>query len=94
MTPRAAVDFMRAAGTRGIHRWPTGDCGLCGYPMAYLISGSRVLYDAGCWCTPPVPAPEPRGWGDLAARYSMQTRPDVIAAMDRFWGFDPSGPPS
>ncbi len=82
---KTAEHFARAAHEHGITYWPIRACSICGYQLAYLIDRDVVLYDPGCDCT--YQSYERRSFGDLADHYNMQSNPDVVAQMDRFWRF-------
>jgi hypothetical protein len=88
---KAAEDFALAAADRRIAEWRIGACSICGYRTGYVFEEGVVGFDAGCHCGAGRRV-EARSWDDVAAHYTMQTSPAVIAEYDSFWGFVPPVP--
>lgn len=85
---RSPTDFRIAAETQGITRWPHHDCAICGYTLAFIFRGDRVIFDRGCHCTKGPMEKLDSSWEEVADYYNIQTNEDVIERMNDFWNFN------
>lgn len=83
---RTAEEFRAQAKERGITKWVVHHCSICNYECGYVIQGDDVFYDSGCNCVRMTPL-QRRSWEDLAFFYNIQKNENVIAQMDKLWGF-------
>lgn len=85
---KTAEQFKQQVAKKNILKWPVHDCSMCGYECGYLFNyeGYEVVYDNGCYCTG-ITRNSQRSWEDVLEHYNLQTHPDVIKEMDKFWGF-------
>ncbi len=81
-------DFRKAAEEKNISKWNIHDCSICGYLCGFVFSGDHqhVAYDSGCDCTGREHY-QHRIWESVAQHYNLQSHPEVIKEMNKFWGF-------
>ena len=82
---KTAEEFKEQARLHNITYWASHDCSICGVSVGTEIENGEASYRSACGC-----ASSPNhshGWSDVAERYNMQTNPDVIESMNKFWKF-------
>ena len=82
---RNPEEFKQQAKEKNITFWPSHECAICGVEVGTEIKDGQASYRSSCGC-----AHSPNhshGWEHVAERYNMQEHPEVIANMDKFWGF-------
>ncbi len=87
---RTAEEFKQAAIKLGISKWDSHECVMCGYMVGYVFGENHELveFDHGCNCTGRY-VRTPHTWDHVANYYNIQSHQEVIADMDKFWGFEP-----
>ena len=84
---RTVEEFQSQVDKLGLTKWTVDRCGLCNCDCGYVFQNGQVFYDANCRCL--TDELEPVSWDEIAEHYNLQSRPEVSAAMDAFWGFSP-----
>ncbi len=86
---RSGEEFKKAAIKKGITHWDCHECGLCGYMCRWIFGENHeiVVFDHGCDCTRRY-IHSTRTWDDVANNYNIQTSDEIIATMDKYWGFE------
>ena len=87
---KTAEQFREQAIKLGLHYWEHHTCAICGEPVGYYFfayPNYEVVFDSGCGCTFGS-NPHPSSWEDVAEFYNMQTNPDIINIMDKFWQWE------
>lgn len=83
---RTVEDFEKQVAAKDIRKWSFRKCSMCRYPLGYVFAGCQVGFDSGCYCTG-TQTILPASMEDVADMYNMQDNPELIAEMDKFWGF-------
>lgn len=91
---RQASDFKERAKALRITHWPHHPCAFCGVWTQFIFDGGEAYYSSACGCSSFQIRPSRVTWEYVADFYNMQTQPEVIAKMDKFWHFDEEVTPS
>lgn len=86
MKTKTAEEFEAKVSEKGITKWFIHNCSMCQYACGYVFMDGKVYYDNGCYCTNGENLNQ-RSYEDVAGNYNMQSHPNQIKKMDKFWGF-------
>ncbi len=87
MIHRTPEEFKEQARLLNITFWENHKCSICNTPVGYEFKNGESSYNSNCSCVNYTSPNHSHGWQEVANSYNLQSHPDVIKKMDKFWGF-------